>query len=151
MSDNQNWRDTQAQLLHDIDAFARRKLDLGAADAVEKKPREAGFPAIAANAAPVAPAPASAAKPAAANQPQPATPAPGGSLLERLKREAQERQTTESQRFTLQAQKQRFISDALRQAFDYFRELTEQLNVVRPPVPTAYNLLNLATLDVMFQ
>lgn len=147
MTDSQgrDWSETQARLLRDIDAFARSKQDLSAVDAVEKARREAGFPAIDPNAAPRnAPA---ADKPAATAEPRPATPAPGGSLLEKLKREAQARQMTDSQCFTLQAQQQRFISDALQHAFDYLRELTEQLNILKPSVPVEYNLLNLATLD----
>lgn len=146
MSDTPDWSETQAKLLRDIDAFARKKLDLSAVDAVaEKARREAEFPTIDPNAAPRA---AASDKPKAV-EPEPDRPAPGGSLLDKLKREAMARQMTESQRFTLQTQKKRFISDALEHAFDYFRELTEQLNILKPPIPVEYGLLNLATFDGM--
>jgi len=146
MSDTPNWSETQTKLLQDIDAFARKPLDLSAVDTAEKAKREAEFPAIDAKAAPrSAPIPD---KPQAA-EPEPARPAPGGSLLDKLKREAMARQMTESQRFTLQTQKKRFISDALQHAFDYFRELTEQLNILKPPVPVEYKLMNLVSFDGM--
>lgn len=147
MSETPDWSETQAKLLKDIDAFARRKLDLSAVDAAEKARRESEFPQIDPNAEPRA-APTTAEKPKTAD-PEPARPAPGGSLLDKLKREAMARQMTESQRFTLQTQKKRFITDALQHAFDYFRELTEQLNILKPPIPVEYNLLNLATFDGM--
>lgn len=144
MSDTPDWSETQAKLLQDIDAFARKKLDLSAVDAVEKAKREAEFPAIDANAAPRSAATDE--KPKGA-EPEASRPAPGGSLLDKLKREAMARQMTDSQRFTLQTQRKRFISDALQHAFDYFRELTEQLNILKPPIPIEYSLLNLATFD----
>lgn len=148
MSDSQDWSATQAKLLQDIDAFARSKVDLAALHAAEQTSRNASAPAVAANAGAVRPAAAAAATPASApSSPPPAAAAPGGSLLEKLKREALEQKMSESQRFTLQSQQKGFISEALRRAFDYFRELTEQLNVLKPPVPTEYNFLNLATLD----
>lgn len=146
MSETPDWSETQTKLLQDIDAFARKKLDLSAAEAAGPAKREAEFPQIDPNAAPRA-APA-AAKPNAA-EPEAPRPAPGGSLLDKLKREAMARQMTDSQRFSLQTQRKRFISDALQHAFDYFRELTEQLNILKPPVPIEYNLLNLVVFDGM--
>ena len=145
MSEPSNWSETQAKLLQDIDAFARSKLDLSAVDATEKARREAGFPAIDPNAA-ARTAPA-ADKPKAAVAEAPPARAPGGSLLEKLKREAQERSMTDSQRFTLQQQQKLFVSDALRHAYQYLSELTEQLNILKPPVAVAYGLMNLASLD----
>lgn len=144
MSDTPDWSETQAKLLQDIDAFARKKLDLSAVDAAAKAKREAEFPQIDPNAAPRS-APAAEKPPAAA--PEPPRPAPGGSLLDKLKREAMARQMTESQRFSLQTQKKRFISDALQHAFDYFRELADQLNILKPPIPIEYQLLNLVAFD----
>lgn len=147
MSDSQDWSATQAKLLQDIDAFARSKVDLAALHAAEQTQRSASAPAVAANGA-VRPAAAAAATSAPVSAPPAAVAAAsGGSLLEKLKREALEQKMSESQRFTLQSQQKGLISEALRRAFDYFRELTEQLNVLKPPVPTEYNFLNLATLD----
>lgn len=143
MSDNPSWSETQAKLLKDIDAFARSKPDLSGADEPAKVKRPAAPQATAA-------APrrsASAEQPAAPAAPPPVAPASGGSLLDKLKREAQARSMTDSQRLTLQQQQKRFISDALQRAYQYFSELSDHLNVIKPPLPLEYSLLSLATFD----
>ncbi len=144
MSNDPNWKETQAKLLREIEIFARSKHDLAAMDAADKtKPKAAA--ALTPQAA-VRPAAAAApAQPAAA----PAAPPPqaSGSLLERLKREAQAKRLTDSQVQVNQGHVQRAISDALQSTFQYLREFCEQLNVLKPPYPVAYNLLNLAQID----
>lgn len=166
MSDNPNWKDTQAKLLQDIEAFSRSEPNLAAVDAAAKaKPANFATAAAAAPKAPQAaapaaiPAPPAAAPPAAAARPVAPTPAPpaapprpsaappGGSLLEKLKREAQAKQMTESQRFSLQGQKQRFIDEAMRSTFQYLRELCEQINILKPPYPLGYNLMGIVNLE----
>lgn len=149
MSEPPDWSETQAKLLKDIDAFARSKPDLAAVDATAPARREAPrFPPIDPAGMPkVAPAAPAA---AAMQPPMPAAPAPpGGGLLEKLRREAQARQMTDSQRFTLQTQKKQFISDTLQHAYRYLSEFSEQLNVLKPPIPGSYNLLSLASFDAM--
>lgn len=144
MSDSQNWKETQAKLLQDIEVFARSKLDLAAADTAEKNRPAPQFPAIDAHAVTARPAePAPQATPA----PQAAPAVAGGSLLEKLKREAQAKQMTDSQLFSLQSQKTRFISEAMQATFQYLRELCEQLNILKPSLPLSYNLLGLVNLD----
>jgi len=151
MSDNPNWKVTQDKLLQDIEAFARSDLNLAAAETTDPRAPKAFAPAAPAVAAarpsppPVAPVAAPAAAPAVASPAVAA--APGGSLLERLKREAQTKQMTDSQRFSLQGQQQRFISDALQATFQYLREFCEQLNILKPPYPLSYNLLGVVNLD----
>lgn len=147
MSDSRNWDETQARLLKDIEAFARSKPDLAAADAgATARPRQAGLPAIDAQAA-------SAQRQAQAEKPQTPAPqaappaAPAGGLLEKLKREALAKQMTESQHFSLQVQKQRFISEALDGAFHYLREFCEQLNILKPAYPLSYSLMNVVSFD----
>lgn len=142
MSNSENWKDTQAKLLEDIEQFARSKLDLGAVDAQSRAKPQPSLPKVEA----AAPPPPPAAKPAAPEPQAPAAP-PAGSLLEKLKREAQTKQMTESQRFSLQVQQARFISEAMMETFQYLRELSEQLNILKPPFPHAYSLLGIASLD----
>lgn len=143
MSDSENWKNTQAKLLEDIEQFSRSKLDLGAVEAQGKaKPQAA--PPKAATAVAAAPQAAATTPPAAA--PAPAAPPPG-SLLEKLKREAQTKQMTESQRFSLQVQQARCISDALLDTFQYLREFCDQLNILKPAYPHSYNLLGIASLE----
>lgn len=148
MSENPNWKDTQAKLLQDIEAFARSEPDVKAIEAAAKA-KPAGFSTATVAAAPAKPVAQVTAAPAPA--PQPAAPtaqpaAPGG-LLERLKREAQAKQMTESQRFSVQGQQKRFISETLQSTFQYLRELCEQINILKPPYPLSYNLLGLVNLD----
>lgn len=149
MSEPSDWSETQTKLLQDIDAFARKKLDLSAVDAAAQIRREAPrFPAIDPAGMQPKAAPAAAAQPPAPSAPQPAA-TPGGGLLEKLRSEAQARQMTDSQRFTLQAQKKQFISDTLQHTYRYLSEFGEQLNVLKPPIPGSYNLLSLASFDAM--
>jgi hypothetical protein len=136
--------DWQAKLLQDIEAFARSPLDLGKAEAPAAPRESAGFPEIDPHAAPPAPA---AAPVAAVSAPAPTPAAPAGGLLDKLKREAAAKQMTDSQIFTLQAQRKRFVSDALQMAYAYLNDLAEQLNVLKPAVPTVYNLIGLADMD----
>lgn len=141
MSDD--WQNTQAKLLADIEKFAKSELNLGAINAEEAAKPKPVAPKIE-SAVVVAPPPAQPAAPEP--RPNPVTP-PAGSLLERLKREAQAKQMTDSQRFSLQAQKARFISDTLQATFQYLRELCEQLNILKPPYPHGYSLLGVANLE----
>jgi hypothetical protein len=143
MSDD--WKEKQARLLQDIEAFARSKPDLAAANVEEKRAPRAAAPAFQAD---PAPKPAAAAQPEAA-APPPAAPAaqPSGSLLERLKREAQAKRMTDSQVLATQGQVQRGISDALQATFQYLREFCDQLNVLKPPYPLNYGLLGIVQLD----
>jgi hypothetical protein len=141
MSDD--WKQKQAKLLEEIEAFARSKPDLSAFDTVEKRtPRSAEVPLARASAeTPRTPAPV--VQPAAPSQPS----APGGSLLEKLKREAEAKRLTDSQVLVNHGQRQRALSDALQAAFTYLREFCEQLNVLKPPYPLAYGLLNLVEMS----
>ena len=162
MSDNPDWKETQSKLLQDIEAFARSEPNLAAIDAAAKA-KPAVFSAASGTVAPKAPgsdiqaavpvpsvtatAPApQAAAPRPAAPPTQAAP-PGGSLLERLKREAQAKQMTESQIFSVQGQQKRFISEAMQSAFQYLRELCEQINILKPPYPLNYNLLGIVNLE----
>lgn len=144
MSDDPDWKETQAKLLREIEAFARSKPDLAAINAADKPAPKAA----------AAPTPQSAGRPAVAAAPaQPATapdappPQASGSLLERLKREAQAKRLTDSQVLANQGHVQRAISDALQSTFQYLREFCEQLNVLKPACPIAYRLLNLVQID----
>ena len=155
MNDNANWKETQAKLLQDIEAFARGEPNLAAAEAAgNARPKSPSTTAAAPQAAaqtaapapqarPVAPAPAAARPAAPVQQAAP----PGGSLLEKLKREAQAKQMTDSQIFSHQGQQKRFIDEAMRSAFQYLRELCEQINILKPPYPLSYNLLGIVNLE----
>ena len=144
MSDGKNWEETQTKLMADIEAFSRRKLDLSSVDAAAKAKPSAGFPAIDPN---TAPQQQEASAQAAAKVAEPSAPPVAGSLLERLKREAQAKQMTESQHFSLQVQKQRFISEAMQATYQYLSEFCAQLNILKPAVPLSYNLLGLVNLE----
>jgi hypothetical protein len=148
MSDNKDWTETQTKLLADIEAFSRSKLDLSSVDVANKAKPAKGFPTLDADAAVAVPQEAAPKPQEAVSDPQP-QPVAGGSLLEKLKREAQAKQMTESQHFSLQVQKQRFISDAMQSAYQYLREFCEQLNILKPAVPLSYNLLGLVNLEGM--
>lgn len=144
MTDSQN--QTREKLLKDIEAFARSKPDLASGGTTAIPKERAGFPALD-SAAAAARTPHKIEKPAAsAATPAAAPPAPGGSLLDRLRREAQARQMTDSQRFSLNVQKKRFISEAMQATFQYLREFCEQLNILKPAYPQSYNLLGLVEL-----
>lgn len=148
MSENSSWKDTQSKLLQDIEAFARSEPNLAEINAAQNarpaaKPAVTAAPSAAATVRAAAPAtPAAAPAPAA-----PQAPAPGGSLLERLKREALAKQMTDSQIFTLQGQQQAAISSALQSTFQYLREFCEQLNILKPAYPLGYNLLGIVNLE----
>lgn len=146
MTDNQDSKEAQTKLLKDIEAFSRSKLDPAAADASERAMSGPRFPAIDLHAAAARSQVPAARLDAAASQAQAAAGA-GGSLLDKLKREAQAKQLTDSQRFTLQEQRKHFISEALQNAFHYLREFCEQLNILKPAYPLSYNLLNIVSFD----
>jgi hypothetical protein len=141
MSDD--WKEKQARLLQEIEVFARSKQNLAAMDAAEKQaPRVA--------AAPIAPARGEA-KPAPASPPPTAptaaTAVPGGSLLDRLRREAEAKRMTDSQVFASHGRMQRAMSDGLQSVFQYLREFCEQLNVLKPPYPSTYKLHNVVEME----
>ena len=148
MNDNPDWKENQKKLLRDIEAFARSEPDLTAIEAAGKA-RPVEFAVAAAGAA--TPRPAARALPKAAVDaaatttvaPQP----PGGSLLDRLKREAQVKQMTESQIFSVRGQQRHCISEALQRTFQYLRELCEQINILKPPYPATYSLLGLVAFE----
>lgn len=147
MTDNSKWNETQAMLLKDIESFSRNGpaiVPSSATEAPAKPAAKQGLPAIEAVRAQQPPPPP---KPAAETAPAAAPAAPGGSLLEKLKREALSKQMTDSQRFSLQIQQKRFISDALQGAFQYLREFSLQLNIIKPAYPLPYSLLNLVSFD----
>ena len=153
MSDNSNWKETQNKLLQDIEAFSRGDLPLGAVEAAASPAAPAkagsGFPSLDPNGV-VNRSPTQADKPVSA-APQAASvgtaaPAAGG-LLEKLRREAQAKQMSESQIFSLQEQRKRHISETLQAAFQYLRDLCEQLNIVKPDYPLAYSLINVVNFD----
>jgi hypothetical protein len=137
MSDD--WKEKQAKLLEEIEAFARSKPNLAALDAVEKRTPKAD--AIPTGSGGARPAPVSTPQQPAASPEGPT--ASAGSLLERLKREAEAKRLTDSQVLATHGQMQRALSDALQTAFQYLREFCEQLNVLKPPYPHTYNLLNI--------
>ena len=151
---SESWEKTQAKLLADIEAFSRGKPNiapespvepqaarsLGADQGVSSPPAQVSVAAptsAAVSAAEVAQAPAAAVV---------ASPA-GGGLLEKLKREAQAKLMTDSQRFSLQGEKKRHISDVMESTFHYLRELCEQINILKPSYPLPYSLLGLVTLE----
>lgn len=138
------WKEKQAKLLEEIEAFSRTNPNLAAINAEEKRAPKAAAP-TSQQAAPkqtAVPAP----QPAAV---APAAPAPqaSGSLLEKLKREAQAKRMTDSQVLADQGQTRRAISEALQATFQYPREFCEQLNVLKPAYPVAYNVLSLAQME----
>lgn len=143
MNDSTSWQETQRKLLQDIETFARSEPNFAAAETPEKTKPRTSLPPVAAPTAP--PKPQAAPAPAAPSAPPPA--AAGGSLLEKLKREAQAKQLTESQTFSLHVQKKHFISETLQATFQYLRELCEQLNILKPAYPLGYSLAGLASLD----
>lgn len=138
-----DWKEKQARLLREIEVFARSKQDLAVANGAEGQVPRAARASITQGAGESKPAPVVSPPPAS---PTPAA-APGGGLLDRLKREAQAKRMTDSQVLASHGQMQRAIGDALQAAFQYLREFCEQLNVLKPAYPYAYNLLNLVELD----
>jgi len=147
MSDAGNWDETQAKLLKDIEAFSRSKPDLAGAEAgAQAGQKKTSLPQIDVQAVAKR---AQAQQPAQSgtSAPRMAPPAPGGSLLDKLKREALAKQMSESQNFSLQVQQQLFISEALGTAFHYLREFCDQLNILKPAYPLNYSLANIVTFD----
>lgn len=143
----------QAKLLEDIERFARSEIDLKSADTAARTRESSGLPSIDPNALPAggrsSPAPTHrVATPTPAGNTAPATPS-GGSLLEKLKREAVAKQMSESQHFSLAAERARYIDAAMRDAFQYLNELSQQLNVLKPAMALVYNVANLVDLDGM--
>ena len=61
--------------------------------------------------------------------------ASGGGLVERFRRQAVAHKQAEQDRWADLLRQARLLSDALRSAYRYLNELTEQLNVVRPTRP----------------
>lgn len=68
--------------------------------------------------------------------PAPAAPAPGGRLAQ-LRQLAQAK-LTEEKKPDAQEEINRRVDEALRRAFEYLKELCEQLNVVKPAYPKGY-------------
>jgi hypothetical protein len=61
-----------------------------------------------------------------------------GSLLERLKQQAAEKLASEATKTGLHEQQKNVISKVLQETYVYLRDLTKQLNVVKPEYPASY-------------
>ncbi|MDP1613495.1 MAG: hypothetical protein Q8M11_20745 [Sulfuritalea sp.] len=162
MNTSSDWESRQAKLLddianfaishvcadealseHDLRALARRPLDIDLTD--EGLARIFPPPKIA-DAPRAIPAPAS--SPAIATAPA-TSPAPKADvpnrmestgLLAQLKRQAEERLAATTQDVALEAARMRMIDEGLRAAYRYLNDLAQQLNVLKPPFPGAYQL-----------
>lgn len=162
MNTSPDWKTRQAKLLddianfansdirtdedlsaHDLRALARRPLDIDLTDVglarIDPPPKIADAPRA-------IPAPASSAATATAPTTSPAPKADmpdrlsSTGLLAQLKRQAEERLAATTQNVALEAARMRMIDEGLRAAYRYLNDLAQQLNVLKPPFPGAYQL-----------
>lgn len=135
----------QSQLLAEIEEFSRSGPPVGNEPAKPELHRETlAFPDLNKPAAPkasaVSPAPTLGATPSAPTLEAPSTlgaPA-AGSLLARLKQQAQSLQQDANQRDAAQETHALKLSAAIGAAFHYLDDLVKQLNIVKPAIPKEF-------------
>lgn len=144
MNQGNDLKKIEAQLLDDIEAFARSTAN-PSSPAVPSPVKGEATPSTLRTPSLESPSPQNPSKPPSSIN----TPATEGGLLGRLKQEVLAKQMTESQRFSLKTQRSQFISEALEQAFQYLADLCTQLNALTPPSPYAYAVSTAVILDQM--
>jgi len=162
MNTSSDWKSRQAKLLddianfansdirtdedlseHDLRALARRPLDIDLTDEglarINPSPKIADAPRAI---PPPASSPATATLPTTSQAPKEAAPDRPAStgLLAQLKRQADEKLAATTQNVALEAARMRMIDEGLRAAYRYLRDLAQQLNVLKPAFPGAYQL-----------
>ena len=76
----------------------------------------------------------------------------GGSLLDSLRQQAEDRQREEQQAKARQTENSGLIHKSLKQAFNYLHDLTKQLNIIKPGIAREYPILdNLSLANLIWQ
>lgn len=162
MNTSSDWKSRQAKLLddianfansdirtdedlseHDLRALARRPLDIDLTDeGLARINASQGITAVPRAIAAPASSPAAATTPATAQAPKADTPDRPAStgLLAQLKRQADEKLAATTRNVALEAARMRMIDEGLRAAYRYLNDLAQQLNVLKPAYPGAYQL-----------
>lgn len=162
MNTSSDWESRQAKLLddianfanshvrtdedlsvHDLRALARRPLDIDLTDEGVARINPTPEITVAPRAIPApasSPAPAMAPAPSAAPKAEVPDRLASTGLLAQLKRQAEEKLAATTRNVALEAARMRMIDNGLRAAYRYLNDLAQQLNVLKPPFPGAYQL-----------
>lgn len=149
MAKEEDWERQKALLLKDIESFDIGKVRQAAAeDALQPARQGPQFPTLDGDLKGRPATPSSPARPAASgNAPAAPPPATTSGLLEKLRQQAQEKQNNEEEKTVRLGTQAQRISNALGETFLYFRDLCNQLNILKPAFPHSYKFFDLADFD----